>query len=68
MEKADEATDLKAAIKRMLARVPNKVNAGGHTTAVAYKADAIAAGKEIAKSKTSLSNLREIHNKLASYY
>lgn len=68
MNKADEATDLKTSIRRMLARVPNKVNAGGHTTAVAYKADAVEAGKEIAKSKTNLGKLRDIHNKLASYY
>lgn len=68
MEKADEVTDLKQAIRRMLARVPNKVNAGGYGLAVAYKADAIKAGKEIAKSKTNLGALREIHNKLASYY
>lgn len=68
MEVADEATNLKVDIRRMLSRVPNKVNQGSHTLAVAYKVDALAAGKEIAKSKTSLSKLRDIHAKLSSYY
>lgn len=68
MEIADEAFQLKQSIRRMLSRVPHKVNAGGYSLAIAYKADAIAAQKEAAKSKTKLSSLRDTHNKLASYY
>lgn len=59
---------LKANIKRMLARVPARVNAGGYQLAVNYKNDVAQAQKELAKARPSTKGLREVFNKLTTYY
>lgn len=68
MEKDQEIAQLKQSIKRLLVRIPPAVNAGSNELAVAYKKAAVAATKEVSKSRPGLALLQQAYRNLNSFY